>query len=77
MFSPRFAVQPLSVTGNINAIQVSAPDPSNVTATDATSGATVALRFDVRTAPGATPTVTQTLTENDPQVQAAVARALQ
>jgi hypothetical protein len=75
--SPRFTAQPLSVTIGSSGGVVTAPDTSNVTATDASSGTTLALRFDVRSAPGATPSVTQTLTENDPQVLAAFERALQ
>ena len=75
--SPRFAAQPLSVTINSTGGVISAPDTSNVTATDASSGTTLALRFDVRVTPGATPSVTQTLTENDPLVLAAFQRALQ
>lgn len=75
--SPRFTAQPLAVAINANGGTVTAPDASSVTATDASSGPTIALRFDVRTAPGAAPTVTQTLTVDDPQVVAAFTRALQ
>jgi hypothetical protein len=75
--SPRFTAQPLTVVVNSGGGVVTAPDASNVTATDASSGTTVALRFDVRNAAGAAPSVTQTLTENDPQVLAAFERALQ
>lgn len=77
VISPRFTVQPLAVAANSTGGVVTAPDGSNVRAADASSGTTLALAFEVRTAPGATPTVTQTLTENDPQVLAAFERALQ
>lgn len=82
--SPRFSVQPLRVTaeeGLSRVLRVSAPDGSNVRATTvAAANATTPaqVRFEVyanATAPA--PSVTQTLAENDPQVVAAITRALQ
>jgi hypothetical protein len=74
--SPRFPV-PLAVTGNETSLVASAPDTSSVTAKDASSGTTFALTFEVRSSPTAAPSVTQTLTATDPQLVAAMARALQ
>jgi hypothetical protein len=74
--SPRFGT-PLVVTSNQSTIVVSAPDTSNVTAKDASSGTTMALAFEVRATPTSAPSVTQTLVATDPQVVAAFARALQ
>jgi hypothetical protein len=82
--SPRFAIQPLRVTaeeGLSRVLRVSAPDGSNVRATTvAAANATTPaqVRFEVyANATTTTPSVTQTLAENDPQVAAAITRALQ
>jgi len=74
--SPRFAV-PLSVNGNATTLVATAPDTSNVTARDASSGTTLALTFEVRSTPGGASSVTQTLTATDPLLVAAMVRALQ
>jgi hypothetical protein len=82
--TPRFAIQPLRTVADESAtrvLRVSAPDGSNVkvTTVSAASGSTPAqLRFEVfANATTTTPSVTQTLAENDPQVVAAINRALQ
>jgi hypothetical protein len=74
--SPRFAA-PLSITGDETTLVVAAPDTSNVTAKDASSGTTLALTFEVRATSGGAASVTQTLTATDPLLVAAMTRALQ
>lgn len=82
--TPRFPAGPLRLStqeGSTPSLRVDAPDGSNVrvaTLVAATSGSPAQLRFEVYpNAAATTPSVTQTLAENDPQVVAAVTRALQ
>lgn len=72
--SPRFA-QPLTVVLTADAWTVAAPDQSRVLAFDASSGTTLALRFEVRSSAGAQPSVMQILTATDPLLVAAFSRA--
>jgi hypothetical protein len=82
--SPRFSSGPLRAStqeGSTPSLRVDAPDGSNVrvaTVTAATASTPAQLRFEVfANATTTTPSVTQTLAENDPQVVAAITRALQ
>jgi hypothetical protein len=82
--TPRFSITPLRAStqeGSTPSLRVAAPDGSNVRVTTvaaATASAPAQLRFEVyANATTTTPSVTQTLAENDPQVAAAITRALQ
>jgi hypothetical protein len=82
--SPRFPVQPLRVTsseGTNLSVRVAAPDTSYVRVTVITPAAGTSpaqLRFEVfATGTATSPTVSQTYADNDPQLLAAVGRALQ
>lgn len=75
--TPRFSASPLTVSGNATGLAITAPDQTRLRGLAGSQGSLTSVSYELTPAGSSVPTLTQTLSTSDPQVQSAIARVLQ